>query len=269
MDPFNWLKNHRRKEILKEPFPLKWREILEERVTHYSFLNSDEKIQMEQLVQVFIAEKNFEGCNGLEITDEIRVVISAEACMLILGLPHDLFRKLVTILVYPLTVVIPPSKVGVFTQSPLLERQKTAISGQAFMRGPVILVWDAVKRGARHPESGHNVVYHEFAHFLDMLDGVADGTPELHSRDQYKIWAKVFSEEFLELRSKSKKGKKTFLDPYGAKNEAEFFAVATEFFFDKPVKMQKTHKALYDVLSDFYMQDTAERERRSKKIDLI
>jgi Mlc titration factor MtfA (ptsG expression regulator) len=262
---FHWLENHRRREILKEPFPVKWREILKERVTHYSFLNSDEKIHLEQLVQVFITEKNFEGCNGLEITDEIRVVISSEACMLILDLPHDLFRKLVTILVYPSTVFTPPSRVGVFTQSPLLERPKTAISGQAFMRGPVILVWDSVKREARHPESGHNVVYHEFAHFLDMLDGTADGTPELHSWDQYRIWAKVFSEEFLELRSKSKKGKKTFLDPYGAKNEAEFFAVATEFFFDKPVKMQKTHKALYDVLAGFYQQDTAERERRSKR----
>jgi len=262
---FHWLRDHRRKEILKEPFPVKWREILEERVTHYSFLNSDEKIHLEQLVQVFIAEKNFEGCNGLEITDEIRVVISSEACMLILGLPHDLFRKLVTILVYPSTVFAPPSKFGVFTQNPLLEQPKTAISGQAFMRGLVILVWDAVKRGALHPESGHNVVYHEFAHFLDMLDGAADGTPELHSRDQYRRWATIFSEEFLALRNKSKKGKKTFLDSYGAENEAEFFAVATEFFFDKPVKMQKTHKALYDVLAGFYLQDTAKRERHSKK----
>lgn len=262
----HWLKDHRRKEILKEPFPVKWKEILEQRVIHYSFLNSDEKIHLEQLVQVFIAEKSFEGCNGLEITDEIRVVISSEACLLLLGLRHDLYRQVVTILVYPSTVVIPPSKVGVFIQNPFFERPKTAISGQAFMRGPVILVWDAVKRGARHPESGHNVVYHEFAHILDMLDGAADGTPGLHSRDQYRIWAKVFSEEFLELRSKSKKGEKTFLDTYGAKNEAEFFAVATEFFFDKPVKMQRTHKALYDVLAGFYRQDTAERELRSKKI---
>ncbi len=263
---FTWLEKHHRREILKEPFPLEWRGILEERVTHYSFLNSDEKIHLEQLVQIFIAEKNFEGCNGLEITDEIRVVISAEACMLILGLPHDLFTKLVTILIYPSTVFTPPPRAGLFiTQSSIIEKPRTAILGQAFMRGPVILVWDAVKRQARHPESGHNVVYHEFAHFLDMLDGVADGTPGLHSREQYKIWAKVFSEEFFKLRDKSKKGEKTFLDPYGATNEAEFFAVATEFFFDKPVKMQKSHKALYDVLAEFYMQDTAERERRSKK----
>ncbi|NIA19899.1 MAG: hypothetical protein GWP07_05670 [Xanthomonadaceae bacterium] len=262
---YHWLRNHRRKEILKEPFPASWRGILVERVKHYSFLNADEKLHLERLVQVFIAEKKFEGCNGLEITDEIRVVISADACMLILGLPHDLYRKLDTILVYPSVVVIPPSPLGVFTQSPLLERPELPISGQAIRRGPVILVWDEVKREARHPESGHNVVYHEFAHYLDMLDGRADGTPELHSREQYGRWAKVFSAEFLELRRILEKGGKTFFDPYGATNEAEFFAVATEFFFDKPVKMQKLHKDLYDVLLGFYQQDTAERERRGKK----
>ena len=266
---FHWLRDHRRKEILKEPFPVKWREILEERVTHYSFLNSDEKIHLEQLVQVFIAEKNFEGCNGLEITDEIRVVISSEACMLILGLPHDLFRKLVTILVYPSTVFAPPSKFGVFTQNPLLEQPKTAISGQAFMRGLVILVWDAVKRGALHPESGHNVVYHEFAHFLDMLDGAADGTPELHSRDQYRRWATIFSEEFLALRNKSKKGKKTFLDSYGAENEAEFFAVATEFFLTNPLKCKKHIRRCTMSLQDFTCRILQNGNGTARKIDLI
>ncbi len=129
----------------------------------------------------------------------------------------------------------------------------------------MILVWDEVKRGASHPESGHNVVYHEFAHIFDMSDGVADGTPELHSLDQYRTWATVFSQAFFELGSLSEKGKKTFLDPYGARNEAEFFAVATELFFDQPVKLQKKHGALYDALAGFYLQDTAERERRSQK----
>ncbi len=261
---FHWLRDHRRREILRKPFPEEWRAILTGRVLHYSFLNAEEKINLEQLVQVFIAEKNFEGCNGLEITTEIKVVIAAEACMLLLGLPHDLYQGFLTLLVYPSTVVIPPSKIGIFAQGPLIERPATAIYGQAFLRGPVILVWDAVQREARHPESGHNVVYHEFAHLLDMSSGVANGTPVLHSRDQYRTWAKIFSKEFLALRRNSKKGKKTFLDTYGALNEAEFFAVATEFFFDKPVQMQKRHKALYNVLAEFYRQDTAARERSCK-----
>ncbi len=200
-----------------------------------------------------------------EDTDEIRVIISAEACMLLLGLHHDLYRDLVSILVYPSVVVTPPSSRGVFLQSPLVEPPPAAISGQAFMRGPVILVWDVVRRDALHPEHRHNVVYHEFAHLLDMESGAANGTPLLHSREQYKTWAKVFSREFNRLRSKSGRGKKTFLDSYGALNEAEFFAVATEFFFDRPIQMQSKHKALYDVLSGFYQQDTAARERRFRR----
>ncbi len=262
MNPFNWLRGHHRQEILKTPFPPEWRQLLTKLVVHYSYLAAEEKTTLEQMVQVFVAEKNFEGCNGLEMTDEIRVVIAAEACLLILGLPHDLYRKLLSILIYPSTVVVPRAKEGVFTQSPLVERPELAISGQAFMRGPVILVWDAIKRDARHPELGHNVVYHEFAHILDMLDGVADGTPELDSREQYQQWAEVFSAEFRNLRTLSKRGQPTFLDAYGATNEAEFFAVATEYFFDKPVTMQETHLALYDVLGGFYRQDPAERQRR-------
>ncbi len=262
---FHWLRDHRRKAILQTPFPAKWRQILVENVLHYTFLDDGEKHRLEQLVQVFIAEKKFEGCNGLEITDEIRVVIAAEACLLVLGLPHDLYRDLISVLVYPSTVVAPPPEAGVFTQSPLVERPPTVISGQAFLRGPVILVWDEVRKDARHPERGHNVVYHEFAHLLDMSSGAATGTPVLHDREQYRVWAQVFSEEFLALRRKAARGRKTFLDPYGALNEAEFFAVATEFFFDKPLQMQKKHRALYDVLAGFYRQDTAGRERRHRK----
>ncbi len=258
---FHWLRDHRRKEILTEPFPGSWKKILDELVLHYCFLDVEEKHHLQQMIQVFIAEKKFEGCNDLKITDEIRVVIAAEACMLILGFPHDLYAGLLSILVYPSTVVVPPGKMGVFTGNPMVERLETAIYGQAFQRGPVILVWNEVVRGARHPQSGHNVVYHEFAHLLDMESGAANGTPMLHRREQYKVWASVLTEAFTLLRRKSEKGEKTFLDPYGALNEAEFFAVATEYFFDKPLRMQKRRKALYNVLAEFYQQDTAARQR--------
>ena len=119
----------------------------------------------------------------------------------------------------------------------------------------MILVWDAVLHGARHPEQGHNVVYHEFAHKLDMLDGTADGTPPLADRDQFDEWVVVCSREFLRLRHLADKGHKTFLDPYGAKNEAEFFAVVTEEFFDRPLALQKHAPDLYQVLSAYYRQD--------------
>ena len=156
---FHWLRDHRRKEILKESFPVEWREILLERVKHYSFLNLHEKTHLEQLVQVFIAEKNFEGCNGMEITDEIKVVISSEACLLILGIPHDLFRQVITILVYPSTIVTTRrQKSGSLRKAPCLKDQESPFPVRHLCGGPVILVWDEVKRGARHPESGHNVV---------------------------------------------------------------------------------------------------------------
>lgn len=259
---FAWLKARRRKEIVKQEFPKNWRVILQKMVSHYSYLNEHDQDHLEKLIQIFIAEKNFEGCGGLEITDTVKVTIAAEACMLLLGLSHDLYKKLDSILVYPSTVVIPESRVSMFTQSPEVTRNEVAILGQAFMRGPVILIWDAVKLGAKHPERGHNVVYHEFAHIIDMYDGKADGTPILSSRNQYKKWAKICTKEYFLLKERTQKGKKTFLDSYGATNEPEFFAVATEFFFDKPVKMKKKHPSLYSLLQGFYNQDPASRTKR-------
>lgn len=261
---FEWITDYRRNKILKNDFPSEWRLLLEQKVAHYLFLNDAERLHLEQLVQVFAEEKTFTGCNGLEITDEIRVVISAEACMLLLGLPHNLYRHFHTIFIYPSTVVVPQVRQSMFSTAPLEVRSEVAISGQAFKGGPVILVWDAVKKEARHPEFGHNVVYHEFAHILDMLDGHADGVPPLHDRQDYASWSRVCTREFNSLIEKSQKGKPTFLDAYGATNEAEFFAVATEYFFDKPLKMEKKHKELYDILAGFYNQDTAAREKNHR-----
>jgi MtfA peptidase len=246
------LVGRRRTKILEQPFPQAFREILIQKVKHYNYLDSDERMRLEQLVQVFIEEKNFEGCGGLELNDEVRVVISAQACMLIFGLNHDLYRKVSSILVYPSTV-LSPSRTG---ENPM------AILGEAHMNGPVILVWDDVKRGAIHPERGHNVVYHEFAHKLDMLDGAADGAPPLETNEQYVEWERICSSAYKVLSRKIDRGKRTFLDPYGATNPAEFFAVATEYFFDKPIRMQSRRRPLYELLQDFYKQDPAEREKR-------
>lgn len=158
---------------------------------------------------------------GLTITDEIKVVISAQACMLVLGLPPFQYARLDTVIVYP-TTVTPPRKPGFFNGSLPIIPDQQAILGQAWRDGPVILVWDAVQRGARHPKQGHNVVYHEFAHILDMRDGTADGTPVLFSRKLYNQWVEICSEEFFKLQKDSQKGKKTILDSYGGVHEAEF-----------------------------------------------
>lgn len=262
---FQWLKRRRRRKILQIPFPDQWRSILSERVAHYCYLDEEKKHDLEQLVQVFIAEKNYEGCNGLQITNEIKVVIAGHACLLILNLPHDYYAKVNSILVYPSTVVIPSERSGVFTRGPLIARTEMPIAGQAFMHGTVILVWDEVKRDVAHPRGGHNVVYHEFAHILDMFDGRADGTPTLPSRDQYRQWAEVCTRVYFDLQQKMEKGKKTFLNSYAAVNEAEFFAVATEYFFERPVRMAEKRPQLYEVLMAFYRQDTAARQRAADK----
>jgi Mlc titration factor MtfA (ptsG expression regulator) len=256
---FHWLRDHHRAELRERPFPPEWEAIVRANVVHYGMLDDAERAELCAMMQVFLEEKEWEGCGGLDLTDEIRVTIAAQACLLQLGLPHDYYRNVESILVYPSTVLLPERRPGVFESVGGLVDGAVPIMGQAVVQGPVILVWDAVLHGARHPEQGHNVVYHEFAHKLDMLDGAADGTPPLADRDQFDEWVAVCSREFLRLRSLAEKGHKTFLDDYGAKNEAEFFAVATEEFFDRPLALLKHLPDLYHVLSGYYRQDPAGR----------
>ncbi|MDD2899286.1 MAG: zinc-dependent peptidase [Desulfuromonadaceae bacterium] len=256
---FHWLRDHHRAEVRSRPFPAEWDKFVSANVPHFGLLDAAECAELCAMTQVFLEEKQWEGCGGLELTDEIRVTISVQACLLQLGLPHDYYRNVDSILVYPSTVVIPEQHPGVFQRVEGTLDGDVPILGQAFTHGPVILVWDAVLKGSRHPERGHNVVYHEFAHKLDMLDGAVDGTPPLADGVQLTEWVEVCSREFLRLRQLTEQGHKTFLDSYGAKNEGEFFAVATEEFFDRPQLLQQHAPDLYHVLSTYYHQDPAER----------
>ena len=259
---FKWFENHRRREILSHPFPPEWEAYISRNMTHWGMLSEDERVEMRQLVQVFVADKNWVGCGGLEMDDEIRSTIAAEACLLLLGQEHQVYKNVETILVYPSTVRLPPRPPPMFPSAVQIEDDEgAAILGEAVMNGPTILVWDAVKCGGIHPERGHNVVYHEFAHKLDMLDGQVSGTPTLPNRQAVREWIMVCQREFESLKTRSAAGFDTFLDPYGATNVGEFFAVATEYFFDKPIAMEEGHEELYGVLADFYGQDPAARAR--------
>ena len=261
---FHWLRDQRRAEARKRLFPPEWETFVRANVAHYCVLDDVERAELRAMMQVFLEEKNWEGCGGLDLTDEIRVTIAAQACLLQLGLPHDYYRNVESIIVYPSTVVPPERHPGFFERVDGPVEASVPLLGQTFNQGgPVILVWDAVLHGARHPEQGHNVVYHEFAHKLDMLDGAADGTPPLADRDQFAEWVAVCSREFQRLHRLAEKGHKTFLDAYGAKNEAEFFAVATETFFDRPLALQRHAPDLYGVLSVYYHQDPAGRVNRT------
>ena len=259
----HWIRDHRRAEARKRPFPPEWEAIVRRNVVHYRVLDEAERSELQSMIQVLLEEKQWEGCGGLELTDEIRVTIAAQACLLQLGLPHDYYHNVESILVYPSAVLPPEHHPGVFERVDAPVDAPVPLLGQAFAQGPVILVWDAVLHGARHPEQGHNVVYHEFAHKLDMLDGAADGTPPLADRDQLAQWVEICSREFQRLRRLAEQGHKTFLDAYGATNEAEFFAVATEEFFDRPLALQSHSPDLYRLLSDYYRQDPAQRAQRA------
>lgn len=260
---FQWLSNLHLQKRAAMPFPAAWEGIVRTNVAHYCMLDAAEQTELKALIQAFIGKKYWEGCGGLELTDEIRVTISAQACLLLLGLPHDLYRNVLSILVYPSTVVPPQRKLGHFEIALSPVEATHPILGQAFQQGPVILIWDAVLRCSRHPEQGHNVVYHEFAHKLDMLDGTADGTPPLKDRKEFQDWVLVCSREYLRLKSDAKAGRKSFLSAYASTNEAEFFSVATEEFFDRPLRMQEHSPDLYRVLKEYYRQDPAKRVGRN------
>ena len=259
---FAWLERRRRRKILERPFPATWLAHIEGNVACFAHLDAREKGALRDLVQVFVEEKSWEGLGGLALDDEIRVTIAAQACLLVLELEHDLYRQVESILVYPSTVLAPARPTGVFGVATQPLDSPMPILGQAWERGPVILAWDAVRRGGRHAHDGRNVVYHEFAHKLDMLSDGADGVPPLACDETYERWVEVMTRAYRRLAKRAAEGRPTFLDGYALTNGAEFFAVATEHFFEQGLEMQKDHRAMYDVLRGFYRQDTAARALR-------
>lgn len=258
-----WLRARRRRKRAAEPFPDAWEQHIARNVAHDRVLDAVERTRLRRLVRDFVAEKRWEGCGGQVLDDEIRVTIAAQACLLALGLPGEPFRRVRTILVYPSTVVLPPRPPGALEIATRPIASPLPILGQALRAGPIVLAWDAVRRTARHPESGHNLVYHEFAHALDLQDGAADGTPPLAGREEYARWVQVFDREYRALRERVRSGRPGLLDGYGAVAEAEFFAVATEAFFDRPLELRRRHAELYEVLRSFYRQDPGARMERA------
>jgi len=226
-------------------------------MTHWDLLDDGERADMEDLIRIFLVDKRWQAANGMVLTDEIKVLIAAMACLLILGLDYDHFGAVNWIEVHPTTVVRTGVRgvgvSGVVTDSPF------PILGESSFDGPVVIAWDEATANARHPERGHNVVYHEFAHKLDMDNGDVDGTPRLVDAAERDRWIEVCTVEFEALRAGTAG---ELLSAYGGVNPGEFFAVATEVFFDRPVAMQREKAELYEVLAGYYQQDPAARERR-------
>lgn len=231
-------------------FPPAWEQILQQRFPAYRFLSEPDCHELRSYIRWFTASKEFEGCAGLTITDEIRVLIAAQACLLLLHRQTPCYEHLRLIRVYPGTA---------FPQS-----STEHALGESWQHGLILLAWDSVRGGAANPFDGANVVLHEFAHQLDDEDGQADGTPRLdrglppaQGAGLYTAWAKILAQEFEELRRNIEVGSKTVMDAYGATNPIEFFAVATECFFEKPKQLSKRHPDLYAALKQFYNQDPA------------
>lgn len=251
---FRAWKNWRRNKIRQRPIPEIWEDIIERRVPYFRILPEDDKGELLNHIKIFLAEKHFEACGGLKLTEEMKIVIAAQACILLLHRDSDYFPKLESILIYP-------HPFSAKTQHRLTGAVVTGGNeirvGESWHFGTVILAWDDVLAGARDIHDGHNVVLHEFAHQLDEEDGAANGAPRLEMTSQYIAWARILSAEFKELNEEWQHGHKSVMDQYGATNPAEFFAVATETFFEKPEQLKKKHPALYAELQLFYKQDPA------------
>ena len=235
-----------------EPVPTGWPGLVADRVPLASRLPAPDRDRLHRLMQLFLREVPIEGCAGLEVTEEIRVTIAAQACLLLLKMSYPRYTRLRRVLVYPSTFL--PKTVGLFPSGQVV-RPDVPLLGQAWPSGIVVLGWDAVRRGTLSATDGHNVVLHEFAHMLDAEDGLMDGVPVLDSGSAYRAWATMLATRFAEHVAHAERDEPTTLDPYGAQNRAEFFAVATEAFFERPVALREEQPELYDLLADFYKLD--------------
>jgi Mlc titration factor MtfA (ptsG expression regulator) len=252
----HWFRDRRRRKLLSEPFPAEWEAVLRE-LSFYRLLTPVEQEQLQHDVRIFVAEKNWEGVHGLELTDAMRVRIAAHACYLILGLDLSCYDRTMSILVYPNAYSVPEQ--FAIAGGGVIEGRSQRL-GENWYRGPIILSWpDVLAAGSEGARTG-NLVYHEFAHELDTLNGRnVDGRPVLDAPDLARRWEPVMSRAYERLCIDCQYGRPTLLDCYGTKNRGEFFAVATEVFFQQPVRMLRREQEVYELFAQYYRQDPAAR----------
>lgn len=243
----------RRQRIARRPFPAAWRDILRRRVPLARELPPAQQLRLKKHIQVLLAEVPFIGCAGLEVDEEMRITIAAQAAFLLLGRGGS-FGNLREVLVYPGHFVVPRQEAGA---GGVLHEGRDVLAGQSWQRGQVIVAWDAVQDGAADPHDGANVVMHEFAHQLDQDTGAANGAPYVGRGALQQAWARVMGQEFDGLRARLERAEPGLIDPYAATNPAEFFAVVTELFFERPDALAAERPALYEQLRRCYRLDPA------------
>ena len=268
----------RRSRLRRRPFPAAWRAILRQRVPYLSGLPADLQLQVKRHVQVLLAEKRFVGCGGLELTDDMRVTIAAQASLLLLNRRTDYFARLREVLVYPGQYVVQHVQGD---GSGVLHARREVRAGESWTQGQVVLSWDDVLAGAAAPDDGRNVVIHEFAHQLDQEKGHANGAPWLGARARQARWTRVLGAAYAALQARLQQqpaaatgagldtvsGAETgaatdpttdappLIDPYAATSPAEFFAVVSEVFFERPQRLAAEQPALYREFSGYYRVD--------------
>ncbi len=251
----------RRRKLLRAPVEGDWNRFLLVNVPQFAQLHVDQRDRLLDHTRLFMAEKRFEAALGYQITDEMCVTIAAQACLLLLAddpITARYFPRIRSIIVYPETYAAPVKATG---PAGIVTEGRSFRAGEAWhgvgsgVDGYIILSWADVKRGAADPSDGRNVVLHEFAHALDGESGSVEGAPALKDKAEYRAWSRVFQREFAELRAAALHGQPTLLNTYGAQSPAEFFAVATEAYFEQPWHMKQMHPELFGQLKRFYGWD--------------
>lgn len=245
----------RRAKLRAQPFSAEWRAYVDRNIPLFARLGPAAQTEILGHAHVLLAEKHFEGCGGLELTDEIRVTIAVQAARLLLNREDDYFPTVTSILVYPVSVAHATTEdLG----HGIWEESEIAAAGLATgNQGAIVLAWDDATHGLSEPDDARDVILHEFAHELDYQDRSFDGTPLLGSRAAYRAWGRAMQAEFAAHKSAVDAGARTVIDAYGATNPAEFFAVLTEHFFERPNELRDRHPTLYEALKEFYRQDSA------------
>lgn len=250
-----WLPKYRLQRAIARPFPRHYAEILRKNMPVYTRMPADLQMQLKRLIQQFLHQKKFVGCDGLTITDEIRVTIAAKACLLLLNRPTPVYPNLSFILAYPSAFIVPRSEVE---DGGLVTHGNQTLLGESWDDDRVILAWDHVRRSNSNLAPGFDVVLHEFAHQLDSESGSTNGAPYLMSKARYERWSSVFLQEFALLQEAAQHQSASVIDHYGATSPAEFFAVATEAFFEKSQALDRERPALFAALREFYCVDPRE-----------
>jgi Mlc titration factor MtfA (ptsG expression regulator) len=244
------IRARRRAAAMSEPFPHHWRELLEARLPLYARMPMDLRLRLEPVVRAFLADVEFVGCAGLEVTDEMRLVIAAQACLLIVEHGPDAYSSLRSVLVYPDEFVVEEAEED---EAGVVIEGTRVLSGQTFETDRIVLSWRDVRESSPNGDA-YNVVLHEFAHYLDhSVGGALTSVSSRH--EALKDWHEILEREYQALCDAVERGEETLIDPYGAEDPAEFFAVATETFFELPHEMRELHPHLYDELRRFYGLD--------------